>query len=348
MNAPLSLLLAWIGAMVAAVLLCRVVMVLGVKDAPTEARKLQKAPVPTAGGLGFSIAALGAAWFAAQVAGIAVSPVVLVLGAAGMAAMLLGLIDDKRSLNAKLKLGAMLLIAVGAAWAGVRADAMQPWPGALAALPFAVAVGGSALWLLVVMNAVNFMDGANGLAMGMAMIAALALSACAAIGGAWDVALLGAGLAGGLAGFLVWNLPGRLFAGDAGALFVGTMLAGLSLLLVARRPDWLLAPPLILLPFLSDVLLTLAWRATKGKKLFVAHRDHAYQIAMKAGLKHWQVSGVHAVWAINAAVIGVMSVVVGGHAVWGMFVALLAASVWMHLRVRRSGEAAGLVGADIP
>ena len=69
-----------------------------------------------------------------------------------------------------------------------------------------------------------------------------------------------------------------------GALFVGAALAGLGLELVRQRPDLLLVPPILLLPFLSDVLLTIAWRARHGKKLFVAHRDHSYQIALKAGL----------------------------------------------------------------
>lgn len=104
---------------------------------------------------------------------------------------------------------------------------------------------------------------------------------------------------------------------------------------------------MLLLPFLSDVLMTLAWRSMHGKKLFVAHRDHTYQIAMKAGLRHWQVALVHAFWALNAAVVGVASTILGGHMPAIAFGALLLVSIWIHWRVRRSGVAAGLVGADI-
>ena len=161
-------------------------------------------------------------------------------------------------------------------------------------------------------NAVNFMDGANGLAMGMALIAALGLSLCAAFTGAWTLALLSMAVAGGLAGFLVWNIPGKLFVGDAGAYFAGAILGGLGLEFVRLRPDLLFVPPMLLLPFLSDVLMTLAWRSMHGKKLFAAHRDHTYQIAMKAGLHHWQVSLVHAFWALNAAVVAVASTILGG------------------------------------
>ena len=74
----------------------------------------------------------------------------------------------------------------------------------------------------------------------------------------------------------------------------GAILAGASLLIVKGRPDWLLVPPTILAPWLVDVLLTIAWRGAKGKPIFSAHRDHVYQIAMKAGLKHSQVSAIHA------------------------------------------------------
>jgi len=119
---------------------------------------------------------------------------------------------------------------------------------------------------------------------------------------------------------------------------------GTGLELVRLRPDLLFVPAILLLPFLSDVLLTLAWRTRLGKKLFAAHLDHTYQIALKAGLKHSQVSGVHAVWAMNAAVVAVGATIVGGYAPVIAFVALLAISSWVHWRVRRAGVANGLVG----
>jgi len=260
----------------------------------------------------------------------------------------LGLADDRFELRARIKLVAMLAICLAMAAWGVRADIIEPWPGVAWELPVALSAAGSILWLVVVMNAVNFMDGANGLAMSMGAISALGLLVCGVVAEAPDAAVLAAALAGGLGGFLVWNLSGRLFAGDAGALFVGAMLAGLSLLIVRLRPDWLFVPPILLMPFLSDVLLTIAWRARHGKRLFSAHRDHAYQIAMKAGLKHWQIAAIHAVWTLNAAAMGVVATIAGGYVPLLVFLALLAASAWVHVRVRRSGVKAGLVGAGLP
>ena len=173
-------------------------------------------------------------------------------GALGMLAI--GLADDLLELRAVVKLGLLAIVAVGMVTAGLQPGVLGFWPGASVELPLAVTVAGSFLWLVVVTNAVNFMDGANGLSMGMAFIAALGLAACGAVIGVEHITLASIALAGGLAGFLIWNVRGLLFAGDAGALFVGAMLGGLGLDLVQLRPDLLFVPAILLLPFLSDVL----------------------------------------------------------------------------------------------
>jgi UDP-N-acetylmuramyl pentapeptide phosphotransferase/UDP-N-acetylglucosamine-1-phosphate transferase len=338
-----------VAAFAISLVLCQVLIAVGFRDEPKEARKAEvhTKPVTTGGGLAVAVAtvivALGVIYFAR----IPLSPIVTVTAAASLAAMVLGLCDDKLELDAVLKLAIILGVCGGMTILGVRVDVLAPWPGAFFGMYAWMGAIGSVLWLVVVINAVNFMDGANGLAMGMAAIAAAGLAACGFAAFFLDVGLLAAILFGALCGFLVLNVAGKLFVGDAGALFAGTMLAGLSLVLVKMRPDWLLVPPTILLPFLSDVLITLAWRWKHGKKLFKAHRDHTYQIAMKAGLKHWQVAAIHAVWALNAAGLGVIGAIAGGWAPLMVFVVLLLVSVWLHLWVRREGVKNGLVGANI-
>jgi UDP-N-acetylmuramyl pentapeptide phosphotransferase/UDP-N-acetylglucosamine-1-phosphate transferase len=346
--------LLWLlaGLTAAAVLslgLCRIVIAAGFKDAPTTERKAQvnKVAVPTAGGVGIAVAAYAVTVIAAALTNLQLSPVVLAVAAGGLAAMVLGLCDDRLDLNALLKLAIIIGVCVGMTVIGVRADVLAFGSDILIPLPVVIGAAGSVLWLIVVINAVNFMDGANGLSMGMAAIASLGLAVCGFIAGAWDVALLAATLAGALGGFLVWNVSGKLFVGDAGALMTGAILGGLSLVLVKLRPDWLFVPPTLLMPFLSDVLLTLAWRAKHGKSLTQGHRDHAYQIAMKGGMKHWHVAAVHAFFAFNAFGLGVIGAAAGGWAPLVCFLVLLAVSTWIHLRVRHSGVKAGLVGADI-
>jgi UDP-GlcNAc:undecaprenyl-phosphate/decaprenyl-phosphate GlcNAc-1-phosphate transferase len=347
MDEFLHLVILFVLSALPSALLCRVVITLRIVDAPTEARKLQKRPVPTAGGLAVALSAALAVATNAEVTHAGYPMPMLVAGVGSLGVLLIGLADDILKLRAIVKLGLIAAIALGMTMLNLRADVLGFWPGAVVELPLALAIAGSVLWLIVLINAVNFMDGANGLSMGMACIAALGLAACGIAIGAWHIALPSVALAGGLAGFLVWNVRGLLFVGDAGALFTGAMLGGLGLELVRLRPDLLFVPAILLLPFLSDVLLTLAWRTKHGKKLFVAHLDHAYQIAIKARLTHAQVSGVHAVWALNAAVVAMGATMVGGYAPVIAFVALLAISTWVHWRVRRAGVANGLVGADV-
>ncbi len=347
MDALLHSLLIFALAAIPSAILCRVVITLRIVDAPTEARKMQKLPVPTAGGLAVALSAGLAAAVDVELHRHGYNGAMIVAGLGGIAVLAVGLADDILKLRARVKFGLIVAAAIGMAALGLRADAMGFWPGAVIGLPLVVAIAGSVFWLVVVINAVNFMDGANGLAMGMACIAALGLAACGAAIGADHITLASLALAGGLAGFLVWNVRGLLYVGDAGALFTGAVLAGLGLELVRLRPDLLFVPAILLLPFLSDVLLTLAWRGKHGKPLWVAHLDHVYQIAIKAGLKHTQVAGVHAVWALNAAVVAVGAALVGGYAPLIAFVSLLAISTWVHWRVRRAGVANGLVGADI-
>jgi UDP-N-acetylmuramyl pentapeptide phosphotransferase/UDP-N-acetylglucosamine-1-phosphate transferase len=348
MPEPLRILLVFVIAAAVAVGLCRLVMMLRVMDAPTEARKTQKRPVPSAGGLGVSAATFLSVITVSVFTSWPINGAVLAASAGAVGFLALGFADDTLRIHAKWRLGFMALIALVMTLAGVRADVLGLWPGVALHLPMILGTAGSTLWLVVLINAVNFMDGANGVSMGIAAIAAGGLAAASALVGTWNVALLSVALSGALAGFLLWNVSGRLYVGDTGALFVGALLGGLSLELVRLRPDLLFVPPILLMPYLSDVLLTLVWRAKHGKKLSEAHRDHAYQIAIKAGLRHWQVAAVHAILALNSAIIAVVAAVVGGPVPAVAFFVLLVLSAWLHVWVRRLGVKAGLVGADIP
>ncbi len=269
----------------------------GPVDTP-RARGSHAAPTPTAGGLGIIAgAALGLLLFAALAPALMANlgAVAASLGfASGLG--LLGALDDLYDLGAKAKLLAQAVLALLFAVFVAHIEAIPLT--ATAALPLGPVVGvvGTALWLVVTTNAVNFMDGANGLAPGAICLVLAAFSAAAftghapAIGGA---ALIGA--AAGL-GFLPWNFPkARLFQGDAGALFSSFLLAALAVIGAGRSgegPVFLLFAPLALLPFLADVLLTLLRRARAKKRLLDAHREHLYQRWMAArGGSHTALAG---------------------------------------------------------
>lgn len=334
--------LAAVAAALVSLALCRAVMELGLRDAPDGLRKLQASPVPSAGGLGFAPAVLACALIAAGLVEWRVSGPVAAAAAAASGCLIVGALDDVFDLAARLKLVLLAGISVAAVAGGLLVDRAALVPGVTFQLPMLLGAAGSLLWLLVVINAVNFMDGANGLAMGMGAVAFAGLGVVSGSAGLPDIALLSAAAAGGLCGFLVWNAPGRLYAGDAGALFAGALFAGLSLALVKARPDLLLAPPLLAAPFLVDVILTVVWRARRGRDLMSAHRDHVYQVAIRAGLGHPGVAVVHGIGALNAAAVATAASFAGGWTLLFGFIGVYAVGVYVHLRVRRSAEARGL------
>jgi UDP-GlcNAc:undecaprenyl-phosphate GlcNAc-1-phosphate transferase len=195
----------------------------------------------------------------------------------------IGALDDLYDIGAKTKLLLQAALALVFAVLVAHVEALPLGLGLKLALGPLVGIAGVALWIVVAANAVNFMDGANGVAPGAQVCLFTAMAAAAH---ARYPLIAQASMAAALAcaGFLPWNLRGRLFQGDAGALFCGFLFAGLAILMIqpASEPAspgrGLYFGPLILLPFLTDVLLTLAVRARRGQSLLQAHRDHLYQL----------------------------------------------------------------------
>ncbi len=221
-------------------------------------------------------------------------PWVLLVGGLGLA--LVSWWDDLRNLTARTR----LLAHLSACTAGVlllplQGPVFQGWlPGILD--PLAVVLA----WAWFV-NLVNFMDGIDGLtgvetvSLGIAL-ALLGLLAAPPLPVAAPLVLAGA-----MAGFLVWNWhPARLFLGDVGSVPLGYLLGGL-LVMLAAAGDWaaaLIAPAY----YWGDATVTLMARALRRRPLAQAHREHAYQRAVQAGLSHARVSAVIAV--VNAALTG--------------------------------------------
>ena len=146
---------------------------------------------------------------------------------------------------------------------------------------------GTLAWILFATNAMNFIDGLNGLASGVACLASIALAVIAATMSAWFVYFASLLLAAGLAGFLPFNFPrARIFMGDVGSQFCGFVLAVLGV--VAARFEQVelsaLLVPLLLFGVLYDVAFTLVRRAVAGDRLTQPHRSHLYQVAHRSGL----------------------------------------------------------------
>lgn len=139
-------------------------------------------------------------------------------------------------------------------------------------------------------NLFNFMDGLDGLAGGMAVIGAVTLAMLAWLAGDQELALLAALLAAAVAGFLAWNLPpARIFLGDAGSVPLGFLLAGLAMVGVLRSSINPVVALMPFLPFIIDASLTLLRRLSRREHFWEAHREHAYQRVVVAGMPVRQV-----------------------------------------------------------
>jgi UDP-N-acetylmuramyl pentapeptide phosphotransferase/UDP-N-acetylglucosamine-1-phosphate transferase len=265
-------------------------------DVPNQ-RSSHTRPIPRGGGLvivgGFLIG-LGV-W---QQAGGGLSPRALGWLAGALLVAGVSFLDDLHPLPAIPRLVTHALGAVVLTVVGVQ-DRELPL---IVALPLAF------VWVALVTNVYNFMDGIDGLATSQAIVVGVATAIAGTLVGNPLVAT-GAGLlAAASAGFLVYNLPpARLFMGDVGSTFLGFSFAGLSLLGNLGVGGGRLPVTfglVVLAPFLFDSLLTLARRVVRGERWYVAHRSHYYQRLVLGGLSHAQVTALYAAFAIVAAAAG--------------------------------------------
>ncbi|MBI5511316.1 MAG: undecaprenyl/decaprenyl-phosphate alpha-N-acetylglucosaminyl 1-phosphate transferase [Deltaproteobacteria bacterium] len=246
----------------------------GVLDRPDGVLKRHREPVPYLGGVAVYLAFLLTLslvfTFSAALLG-------LLLGGTMLA--MLGLFDDLRVIAPRLKLAGQLL----AAWVLLRSHISIQ----VVSLPETVTVPLTVLWLVGITNAVNILDVADGLATGVAAIAAMGLFVVAMIGGDQVLAVTALALAGSLLGFWRYNRPpAQIFLGDTGSLFVGFMLAALALLGAYTRYNEaaLLAPVCILaLPILETTLVVIA-RLGGGRSPFRGSSDH---MALRLGARGW-------------------------------------------------------------
>jgi UDP-N-acetylmuramyl pentapeptide phosphotransferase/UDP-N-acetylglucosamine-1-phosphate transferase len=340
---------AALAALVSAVV-CASLIGAGPIDAPNVKRKSHRAPTPTSGGIGI------ASGFAAALIGLGLAAdvwrealntqgarLLTSVAFASYAFLAIGFYDDARPLGPRLKTFLFVAVALFAAYA-IGPTHKLPFGFATLRFSYAGAMIGSALWIFAMVNFTNFMDGANGLAMGMMAIGLSALGAIAILLGSPIAAGLGFSAAGALLGFLIWNFPkGRLFAGDSGALFVGALAALCSLLVIRRTGLSPFVPAILFLPTIADAALTLIYRVSKRRSMLEGHSEHVYQIATRAGWPHWRVSLIY--WLITAVCCAIgVAVAFDVSQVWPpiALVALTLTLVVVATKVRRDAAQRGI------
>jgi UDP-GlcNAc:undecaprenyl-phosphate/decaprenyl-phosphate GlcNAc-1-phosphate transferase len=287
-----------------------------VMDQPNH-RSLHTAPTPRIGGLGV----LAGILCGGVLAGGLSSPLLILL----LLLLVLGgfcFLDDRKGLSAAVRLPVHLLVA--AAWIISLGK---------------VGGGDTAHWLLILgmtfalgwmMNLYNFMDGANGLAGGMAVFGFAAYGAAAALAGQPELAALGFVIAASALAFLLFNFdPARVFLGDAGSIPLGFLAGALGLWgwQTAAWPLWF--PLLVFSPFIVDATVTLLRRALRGEKVWQAHHDHAYQRLVRSGWSHRRLAWA-AYWLMAACVLSALVLrfsdkhwVMASLALWGLLYAVI-------------------------
>jgi UDP-N-acetylmuramyl pentapeptide phosphotransferase/UDP-N-acetylglucosamine-1-phosphate transferase len=264
----------------------------GLLDTANE-RSSHQNSVPTGGGIGL-LAGLGTgllalAYFYPQIGN---HNILAGIAALALVAGFTGLIDDIYATGAKPKFIALFLICIAGVWV-VGPPEYLPMGFSLLPLPLWIGFGGAVLWLFVVINAVNFMDGVNGIMASVLLMAFMFMALLALALGATTTLVLSSIMAAALAGFLPYNLrkAALIFCGDTGALMVGFVYGALGLLLVSETQisGLLYVGPLLILPFVTDVLLTLLVRARRKENLLNAHTTHIYQRLLGAGYSQIQV-----------------------------------------------------------
>ncbi len=316
MRLEAHLLLAVVLALVSAVIV-RAMIRVGTLDHP-GARSSHTQPTPKGGGVGIASAfVLGLAilYVGAGQARLPQTPFLgLIAASVGIAAI--SYADDTNNFSFAIKLAAQLAAALIAIACGIRLRVLHlPSVGAIDLGIWGIPL--TAAWIVFATNAVNFIDGLNGLASGSVAIACVILAAIAWVQGDFFTHVSAMLLAAGIAGFLPFNFPrARIFMGDVGSQFSGFVLAILGVLAAGFGAQTLsvLLVPMLLAGVWFDVVFTLARRALAGERITQAHRSHLYQMAQRSGMAAWAVTLVH--WAM---------------VVWGgvcCFVFALSASAW--------------------
>jgi UDP-GlcNAc:undecaprenyl-phosphate GlcNAc-1-phosphate transferase len=237
----------------------------------------------------------------------------IILGG-GFFYFILGLVDDRVNLPAKLKLILELAVTSIVVYAGINSGLLLENPfGSIGYHPVLLwlSIPFSVLWIVGIANAVNLIDGLDGLASGVIFIACAVLTIAAAINPAVSLSPLLIIVMGSIAGYIRYNLyPSKIIMGDSGALFLGYIIAIISLSSFAtpNRSIFLsLIPPAMALcvPIL-DTLLAILRRRRYGKRIFSADKNHFHHCLLQRGFSHPKV--VYIVWGLSAS-FGIVSLV---------------------------------------
>lgn len=280
----------------------RIALKVGAVDAPNLARKSQVEPVPYLGGVAIVIGVFVATYTTLFIKdkNIGLASTVLI-PAVAMAVM--GLIDDLRGLKPWPRLISQTVVGIAIAAILISTDTIGS-PSKVFIIDAVV----TTLWIVGVCNSINFFDNLDGGAAGAVVVISFFIFLIAFDRGQIMISALSIVTAGATAGFLIWNRPpAKIYMGDAGALFLGIIVAVLTIRLdPAITPFWKsLSIPLFLMAVpILDTSVAVTSRLSRGISPFTGGRDHLSHRLMRKGLQRrtaafalWGLSGIYGLTA---------------------------------------------------
>lgn len=294
----------------------------GAVDAPNH-RKVHSRIMPRLGGLAIFIAFIGAYFIVSPAIDSLKGDVVFGLLVGGAIVVLVGALDDRFDLSPKLKLLGQVIAAGVVVYSGVVIDLVNvPFGDGTITLTW-LAYPLTIFWIVGVTNAINLIDGLDGLSAGVSGIATCTILVLALMMGNTTVVLLCVVLLGSIAGFLVYNFhPAKIFMGDSGALFLGFSLATLSVLGFKQATVVSLLVPIMILGVpLSDTFFAIMRRWVNHLPISVADKNHLHHCLLQMGFSHRTtvliIYGIAFVFGSSAVLLSYMS---EQEALWGTVV----------------------------
>lgn len=293
---------------------------IGAIDVPKDARRVHDHPIPRLGGLaifyGFLISIMCFTVIEGQLRGILLGALIIVA---------LGIVDDVKQLSAKIKFAVQLVVAVIVVMHGVviRYISVPEFivEGGILPLGF-MSIPITIMWIVGVTNAVNLIDGLDGLAVGVSSIATFSLFFIAILASEMQIAIITAALAGACLGFLPYNFnPAKIFMGDTGSTFLGYMLSVICIqgLFKGYVVISFIIPFLILGLPIFDTAFAIVRRIWNKKPIMAPDRGHLHHRLMDMGFSQKQTV---AILYVIASILAMSAVVVleGGAYVAAVFV----------------------------
>lgn len=268
---------------------------IGAVDKPDN-RKVHKKIMPRLGGLGIYIAFMLGAVFGLEmtkdIVGILIGATVIVI---------VGILDDKYQLPAKVKLLGQILAACILVAFDIRIEWVNnPFGGYYYLEYFSIPL--TIFWIVSFTNVVNLIDGLDGLAAGVGAIASLTVILVSVQFGYYHVAMLTCALAGGIVGFIRYNFnPATIFMGDTGSMFIGYMLAAISVFGAVKTAATvaLIVPAIALGLPIMDTAFAIMRRYSNGRPIFQPDKGHIHHRLLAMGMNQRQ--AVLLMYGITAA-----------------------------------------------